>query len=75
MTDFEKLDQEIRQAQASGNTDRLMEIYHKLGLEELKSDQDAGAFLLVQAYVYALESGRAEAEDIHKILKEMGREE
>ena len=38
MTDFEKLDQEIRQAQASGNTDRLMEIYHKLGLEELKSD-------------------------------------
>ncbi|MEM7242931.1 MAG: hypothetical protein AAF429_12165 [Pseudomonadota bacterium] len=75
MSDFEKLDQEIRQAQADGDTDRLMEIYHALGLEELKRDEEAGAFLLVQALVYGLEAGRGEAEDIRKILKSLGREE
>ena len=75
MKDLEKLDQEIRQAQAEGNSDRLMEIYHQLGKEEMPLNEDAAAFLLVQALVYGLEAGRAEADEIHNCLKEMGREE
>ena len=75
MRDLDALDQEIRAAQAAGDAGRLMEIYHELGRAELARDEEAGAFLLVQALVYGLEAGRAEAEDIHKTLKTLGREE
>ena len=72
---FDALDAEIRAAQTRGDAARLMEIYLMLGQEELPRDEDAAAFLLVQALVYGLEAGRPEADEIHSILKKLGREE
>ena len=72
---LDALDAEVRAAQAAGDAGRLMEIYLELGNAELPRDEDAAAFLLVQALVYGLEAGRPEAKNIHKILKDLGREE
>ena len=75
MNHKDALDAEIRAAQAAGDAGRLMEIYSELGRAEIAQDERAGAFLLVQALVYGLEAGRAEADNIHQILKALGREE
>ena len=72
---FDALDAEVRLAQANRDSGRLMEIYFDLGKAELPRNEDAAAFLLVQALVYGLEAGRDEAEEIHAILKGLGREE
>ncbi len=72
---FDALDAEIRAAQARGDAARLMEIYFELGQAEMPKDENAAAFLLVQALVYGLEAGRSEADEIHSILKKLGREE
>lgn len=70
------LDQRIREAQATGDTDLLAEIYTVLGKSEIANGRiHEGAFFLVQAYVYALEAGSPCAKDIHAILKAHGREE
>ena len=38
-------------------------------------DIDAACFYLTHAYVFALDTGRPEAADLHQRLKEKGREE
>lgn len=76
MKDLDHWDAQVRAAQTAKAPARLAQIYHQLGLQELDQDKpDAGAFLLVQAYVYALEAGDERAQEIHQILKQMGREE
>ncbi len=75
MNGYETIDREVRAAREDGNSDRLMEIYFELGQAEVAKDENAAAFLLVQALVYGLEAGRSEADEIHSILKKLGREE
>ena len=73
--DFQYWNDQVLAAHKAGDSARLAQIYHHLGRDELRSgDEQAGAFLLVQAYVYALESGADCANEIHGLLKDMGRE-
>lgn len=59
----------------SGDRRRIMQLYWDQGQAQLASgDEDAGCFYLVHAYVFALEEGAAEAEEIRAELKKRGRE-
>lgn len=76
MTRFERLNKQVFQAHEQGDHTTLIDVYHMLGMEELNDRKvTAACFLLTQAYIYALESGDARADEIHKILKSHGREE
>lgn len=76
MIDFERLNAEVLQAQETGNSAALVKIYKDLGDGELVAGRELeGAYLLTQAYVYALEAGLPIAQEIHKILAALGREE
>ena len=74
MTDDE-LDAAIMAAHAAGDTEALARLYHEGGARVLaRGDVDHACFLLVAAYVYALEAGMPLASEIHAILKAHGRE-
>lgn len=74
--DYDRLNAEVLQAHAKGDNAALVQIYKNLGEEELVKGQELeGAFLLTQAYVYALEAGLPIAKEIHKLLAAYGREE
>ncbi len=63
-------------AYARGDGREMMQIYQTAGRVALDAgDIDAGCFLLTQAYVYGLELGVAEAEELRAILVQYGREE
>ncbi len=63
-------------AYARGDGREMMQIYQAAGRVALDAgDIDAGCFLLTQAYVYGLELGAAEAEELRVILVQYGREE
>ena len=63
-------------AYARGDGREMMQIYQAAGRGALDAgDIDAGCFLLTQAYVYGLELGAAEAEELRAILVGYGREE
>ena len=63
-------------AYARGDGREMMQIYQAAGRVALDAgDIDAGCFLLTQAYVYGLELGAAEAEELRTILVQYGREE
>ena len=63
-------------AYARGDGREMMQIYQTAGRVALDAgDIDAGCFLLTQAYVYGLELGAAEAEELRTILVQYGREE
>ena len=54
---------------------KIMQLYWDQGQAQLNAgDEDAGCFYLVHAYVFALEDGAAEAEEIRAELKKRGRE-
>ncbi len=63
-------------AYARGDGREMMQIYQAAGRAALDAgDIDAGCFLLTQAYVYGLELGAIEAEELRAILVQYGREE
>ncbi len=63
-------------AYARGDGREMMQIYQAAGRVALdEGDIDAGCFLLTQAYVYGLELGAAETEELRTILIQYGREE
>ena len=63
-------------AYARGDGREMMQIYQAAGRVALDAgDIDAGCFLLTQAYVYGLELGAIEAEELRAILVQYGREE
>ncbi len=63
-------------AYARGDGREMMQIYQAAGRVALDAgDIDAGCFLLTQAYVYGLELGAIEAEELRAILIQYGREE
>jgi hypothetical protein len=74
--DYDRLNAEVLQAHSERNNAALVKIYKGLGEEELEKGRELeGAFLLTQAYVYALEAGLPDAKEIHTILVACGREE
>lgn len=76
MNDEIQIDAQIREAQAAGDLEFLMNVYRELGEKELQGGRiDEGCFFLVQAYVYGLESGSPKAVEIYNMLKGYGREE
>lgn len=76
MTDRAALNAELIAAHRVNDTATLVRIYHAEGRAALATDDTySGCFLLTHAYIYALESGAPEAQEIHKILKSYGREE
>ncbi len=71
----EDLEREIITAHAMGDTHLLAELYRRgADLMRAQADVDAEAFLLTQAYVYALEAGHCGAAAMHRRLKTLGRE-
>lgn len=71
----DQLDQAILLAHANNDAGRLTELY--LQAADVKAglgEKDAEGFLLVQAYVFALDSNHAISSEIHKRLVIMGRE-
>lgn len=74
--DYDRLNAKVLQAHSEKDNAALVKVYKGLGEEELAKGRELeGAFLLTQAYVYALEAGLPEADEIHKILVACGREE
>lgn len=71
-----ELDARLLRAHAQKDLVALVKLYRQAGTICLaQEDIDAGCFYLTQAYVFALESGRAEAAEIHAVLCGYGREE
>jgi len=68
-------DKDLLAAFAAGDGMTIMRLYRDRGLDALKAgDEDAGCFYLTHAYVFALEQGAPEAEEIRSELKQRGRE-
>ena len=74
---FEDLDREILEAHDLGDGARLARLYSRAAeLLAANHEDDRAAFLLVNAYVWALEAGEVElASRAHRILVEMNREQ
>ncbi|MFD1511240.1 hypothetical protein [Lacimonas salitolerans] len=70
MTD---LDHRLLTAHATGDRTALIAWYTEAA--DTSPDPDAAWFYLTHAYVFALESGAAEAGPLHARLKAAGREE
>lgn len=70
------LDQAITNAHTAQDGGALTALYREAARRtEAHGATDAACFLLTQAYVFALESGDTQAEDIHRQLVAQGREE
>lgn len=72
MTDAE-LDCAIFDAHRAGDAAALAQLYLDAATRK-RGEEEAHCFLLVQAYVFALESGSPLADDLHSRLKLLGRE-
>ena len=74
MTD-DALDAALLSAPDAQDGPALARLYRQAGTLRLDAgDIDAGCFYLVQAYVWALDCGAPEAEDIRTVLVAYGRE-
>ena len=70
------LNAELMAAHARGDAPTLIRIYRDEGEALIAAgDIDAGCFMLTHAYIFALEAGDPQAQDLHKILVTHGREE
>ncbi len=71
----QELDGEILAAHAASDIRRLAELYRQASIvkEEL-GEHDAAGFLLVQAYVFAIDCGHQRADDWRLLLAAQGRE-
>ena len=74
--DRKRLDDALLAAHAANDLDRLCGLYTQAAdLSEQEADVDAACFFLTQAYVFALQAGRSEADGLHKRLLAYGRDE
>ncbi|RJE84973.1 hypothetical protein [Paracoccus onubensis] len=72
--DLAALDRELLRAHARGDTEALVHLYTRAGEErERAQDIDAACFYLTHAFVFALEAGAPEADNLNKRLYERGR--
>jgi hypothetical protein len=72
--DLHELDKQLLQAHADANVPALINLYHLAAhLAEERQDQDACCFYLTHAFVFALEHGAPEADELNRKLYERGR--
>lgn len=70
------LDARLLAAHAAGDRPALAALYREAGeMSERQGKIDAACFFFTHAYVFALELGLDEAEDLHRRLLAHGREE
>lgn len=68
------LDRALVAAHDDGDPARTSSLYQRAaGALMREGDIDAACFFLTQAYVFALEAGMPEAEDLRRLLKAHGR--
>ncbi len=67
---------EFLEAHARNDTRSLVDLYGRLGRAMLDAGEtDAGCFYLTQSYVFALESGDPQTQELKTVLVAHGREE
>jgi len=70
------LDARLLDAHARGDKAALVALYTEAAdMKEELQDIDAACFYLTHAYVFALDVGAPEARELHRRLKDRGREE
>ncbi|MFQ6548961.1 hypothetical protein AADZ90_013460 [Aestuariibius sp. 2305UL40-4] len=68
------LNDAILAAHAASDKAALATLYRKAADRLEPADEDQLCFLLTQAYIFALDAGTAEAENLHRRLVSLGRE-
>lgn len=68
------LNDALHAAHHAGDTETLVRLYRAAGEAALTTNETQGCFYLTHAYVFALEAGLAQANDLHTTLKSLGRE-
>lgn len=68
------LDDALLAAHVAGDNATLVKLYRQAGEAALDIDEVQGCFYLTHAYVFALEAGMDEAEDLRAMLVARGRE-
>ncbi|WCR05308.1 hypothetical protein [Paracoccus saliphilus] len=72
--DLAALDQELLRAHAEGDKPALVRLYALAGGErEAANDIEAACFYLTHAFVFALEAGAPEADNLNRRLHRYGR--
>lgn len=74
--DRAQLDARLIAAHEANDWVALVELYWQAAnSSDAAGDQDGACFYLTQAYVFALQTGDARADELHAELKARGREE
>lgn len=68
------LDEALLAAHLAGDNETLVGLYRQAGEAVLAHDEVQGCFYLTHAYVFALEAGMDEAEELRAVLVARGRE-
>ncbi|WP_298850060.1 hypothetical protein [uncultured Ruegeria sp.] len=72
--DLQELDKRLLQAHADHDVPTLIRLYHEAASQaEQRKDHDAACFYLTHAFVFALEYGAPEADELNRKLYERGR--
>lgn len=72
--DLRELDKQLLQAHADYDVPALIRLYHEAAKQaEAKQDHEASCFYLTHAFVFALEDGAPEADELNLKLYERGR--
>ncbi|WP_170406070.1 hypothetical protein [Ruegeria arenilitoris] len=72
--DLDDLDKQLLQAHADYDVPALIRLYHEAANQaEQRQDHDAACFYLTHAFVFALEYGAPEADELNQKLFERGR--
>ncbi|WP_170335544.1 hypothetical protein [Ruegeria arenilitoris] len=72
--DQDALDKQLLQAHADNDVPALICLYHEAANQaEQRQDHDAACFYLTHAFVFALEYGAPEADELNQKLFERGR--
>ena len=73
---WEEIEKKMLKAHEEYNQKELVRLYTKAGeMKQKENDENAEAFFLTHAYVFALESGSENAKEICKRLVKLGREQ
>ncbi|WP_299638929.1 hypothetical protein [uncultured Ruegeria sp.] len=72
--DLQELDDQLLQAHADNDLPALIRLYQEAASQaEQRQDHDAACFYLTHAFVFALEYGAPEADELNRKLYERGR--
>lgn len=72
--DLVELDAQLLRAHAEKDMPALIRLYHEAAADaERRQDHEAACFYLTHAFVFALEYGAPEADELNRMLHERGR--